>query len=48
MVVSAAGVSTVWPFLALAMGAGTAMAIGTPAARALPPTLVPVDLLGTR
>ena len=45
VVVSAAGVSTVWPFLALAMGAGTAMAIGTPAARALPPTLVPVDLL---
>jgi MFS family permease len=45
VLVSAAGVSSVWPFLALAMGAGTAMAIGTPAARALPPTLVPVDLL---
>ena len=43
--VSATGVTGVIPFLALAMGAGTASAIGTPAARALPPTLVPAELL---
>jgi MFS family permease len=43
--VSSAGVTGVWPFLALAMGAGTAAAIGTPAARALPPTLVSGELL---
>jgi MFS family permease len=45
VVLSSSGVTSVWPFLALAMGAGTAMAIGTPAARALPPTLVPAELL---
>jgi hypothetical protein len=43
--VSSSGVTGVWPFLGLALGAGTASAIGTPAARALPPTLVPSDLL---
>jgi MFS family permease len=43
--VSSSGVTGVWPFLALAMCAGTAAAIGTPAARALPPTLVPSELL---
>jgi MFS family permease len=43
--VSSAGVRSVWPFLALAFGAGTATAIGTPASRALPPTLVPAPLL---
>jgi MFS family permease len=43
--ISSAGVTGVWPFLALAMGAGTASSIGTPAARALPPTLVPGELL---
>ena len=43
--VSSAGVTGVWPFLGLALGAGTASAIGTPAARALPPTLVPGELL---
>jgi MFS family permease len=42
---SSSTVASVWPFLALAMGAGTATAIGTPAARALPPTLVGPDLL---
>ena len=42
---SAAGVTAVLPFLALALGAGTAMAIGTPASRALPPTLVPSALV---
>jgi MFS family permease len=43
--VSSSGTTSVLPFLGLALGAGTAMAIGTPAARALPPTLVPADLL---
>jgi MFS family permease len=43
--VSSSGVTGVWPFLGLALGAGTASAIGTPAARALPPTLVPTELL---
>ena len=43
--VSSSGVTGVSPFLALAMGAGTATAIGTPAARALPPMLVPSELL---
>src|SRR5665213_3519148 len=45
VLVSSAGVTSVLPFLALALGAGTAMAIGTPAARAMPPTLVGSDLL---
>jgi MFS family permease len=38
-------VSSVLPYLALATGAGTVMALGTPAARAMPPTLVPAELL---
>jgi MFS family permease len=42
---SVAGVAAVLPFLALALGAGAASAVGTPAARALPPTLVPSALL---
>ena len=33
-----------WPYLALAVGAGAAMALGWPAARAMPPTLC-ADLL---
>jgi MFS family permease len=32
-------------YLALAAGAGTVMAVGIPAARAMPPTLVPAELL---
>ena len=44
-VLSQSTVSSVLPYLALAAGAGTVMAIGTPAARALPPTLVPAGLL---
>jgi MFS family permease len=44
-VLSRSAVSSVLPYLALAAGAGTVMAIGTPAARALPPTLVPARLL---
>jgi len=34
-----------WPFLALAVATGVATAVGTPAARALPPMLVPLDLI---
>ncbi len=45
LIVSTSGVRSVWPFLALALGAGTAMAIGTPASRAMPPTLVPDELI---
>ena len=45
VVLSASGVTSVLPFLALAAGAGTAMSLGTPSARALPPTLVPAELL---
>jgi MFS family permease len=44
-VISAAHVTVVWPFLALALGAGTAMAIGNPASRSMPPTLVSAELL---
>jgi len=43
--VSDSGVTSVLPYLALAVGAGTAMALGTPAARAMTPTLVPSELL---
>ncbi|HET6867055.1 MAG TPA: MFS transporter [Solirubrobacteraceae bacterium] len=43
--VSATGTTEVWPYLALAVAAGAAMALGWPAARAMPPTLVPVDAL---
>jgi MFS family permease len=43
--VSGSGNTAVWPYLALAVAAGTAMALGTPAARAMPPTLVPASLL---
>ena len=43
--VSSAGVTEVWPYLALAVLAGTSMALGLPAARAMPPTLVGPELL---
>jgi MFS family permease len=43
--VSAAGVTSVWPYLGLALGAGVTMAIGQPSARAMTATLVSVDLL---
>lgn len=42
---SESGTTRVWPYLALAAAAGVAMAIGTPASRAMPPTLVPIELL---
>jgi MFS family permease len=43
--VSAAGTTALWAYLALAVGAGVGMALGWPAARAMPPTLVSVELL---
>jgi MFS family permease len=43
--VSSSGTHSVWPFLLLALGAGTSMAIANPASRALPPTLVGPALL---
>jgi MFS family permease len=43
--VSTSGTTEVWPYLALASGAGTSVALGTPAARAMPPTLVSLALL---
>src|ERR1700749_417810 len=46
-VVSSAGVTSVAPYLALAVGSGTAMALGTPAARAVTPTLGAAQLLGS-
>jgi MFS family permease len=45
--VSGAGDTSVAPYLALAMVAGTSMALGTPASRAMPPTLVPARLLSS-
>ncbi|HEX4012135.1 MAG TPA: MFS transporter [Solirubrobacteraceae bacterium] len=42
---SGSGDTSVVPYLALAVGAGTCMALGTPAARAMPPTLVGPELL---
>jgi len=44
-VLSASAVTSVVPYLALAAGAGVVMATGTPASRAMPPTLVPADVL---
>ena len=45
--VSGSGDTSVAPYLALAMAAGTSMALGTPASRAMPPTLVPARLLAS-
>jgi MFS family permease len=44
-VLSLENVSLVLPYLVLAAGAGTVMAIASPAARSMPPTLVPAALL---
>jgi MFS family permease len=44
-VLSASAVTSVVPYLALAAGAGVVMATGTPASRAMPPTLVSAELL---
>jgi len=45
LVVSLTAADVLWPFLVLAVVIGIASAIGTPAARALPPMLVPLDLI---
>jgi MFS family permease len=45
LVVSLTASDVLWPFLVLAAAAGVATALGTPAARALPPVLVPLDLV---
>ena len=43
--VTLSGATRLWPYLALAAATGVASAIGSPASRALPPTLVPAELL---
>jgi hypothetical protein len=43
--VTLAGARELWPFLALAAAAGATGAIGMPAGRALPPMLVPLELV---
>ena len=45
LVVTIAGANELWPFLALATATGVGQALGNPAARALPPELVPSELL---
>jgi len=45
--VSHSGERSVLPYLALAAGSGVSMAVGNPAARAMPPTLVPRELLAS-
>lgn len=45
--VSASGTKSVLPYLALAVGSGTCMALGSPASRAMTPTLVPAELLAS-
>jgi MFS family permease len=47
LVVTLAGASRLWPFVTLAAATGSANAIGNPAARALPPALVPVEHLSS-
>src|SRR5439155_22353552 len=45
LVVSLSGAHELWPFLALAAGTGVAGSFGAASGRALPPELVPTDLL---
>lgn len=47
VVVSLSGADELWPFLALALATGVGGAIGNPASRAMPPTLVPGALLAS-
>jgi MFS family permease len=47
LAVTLAGANSLWPFLLLALAAGSAAALGWPAARSLPPTLVSADLLAS-
>jgi MFS family permease len=46
-VLSGSGDTAIGPYLALAFGAGTAIALGTPASRAMTPTLVPLEHLAS-
>jgi MFS family permease len=43
--VTLAGAHRLWPFIVLAAAAGSSSALGWPALRALPPVLVPMELL---
>jgi hypothetical protein len=45
IVVSLSGADTLWPFLALSFASGCSAAIGSPAIRAMAPSLVPLELL---
>ena len=47
LVVTLSGASRLWPFLVLALGSGAALALGTPAARALAPELLPPEDLAS-
>ncbi len=47
LVVTLAGANSLWPFLLLALAAGSAAALGWPASRSMPPTLVSADLLAS-
>jgi MFS family permease len=45
LAITVAGPTSLWPFLLVAVLAGVAQAVGTPATRSLTPELVPVELL---
>ena len=47
LVVTIAGATQLWPFLLLAAASGVSAAAGRPAMRALPPELVPAELLAS-
>jgi MFS family permease len=47
LVVTLSGARTLWPFLVLAVISGAALALGSPAQRALTPELVAPELLGS-
>ncbi len=47
LVVTINGANVLWPYLVLAAASGVSVAVGAPASRALPPTLVSVDLLAS-
>jgi MFS family permease len=47
LAVTLAGASKLWPFLTLAALSGVGAAVGNPAGRALPPTLVPPEIIAS-
>jgi MFS family permease len=47
LVVTLGGATQLWPFLALAAASGVSAALGWPAARSLPPNLVPTEIIGS-